>query len=81
VFTEVVVAPAFDPDALAAFAGKQNLRVVRAPLPRAGGLEIRPIEGGALVQDADTVTEHRVEMRVVTTARPTEAQWADLLFA
>jgi phosphoribosylaminoimidazolecarboxamide formyltransferase/IMP cyclohydrolase len=81
VFTEVVIGPAFAPDALAAFAGKQNLRVVRAPSPRLGGLEIRPVEGGALVQDADTVTERREDMRVVTTVQPTEDQWADLLFA
>jgi len=33
VFTEVVVAPGYTPQALAAFARKQNLRVLRAPPP------------------------------------------------
>ena len=48
---------------------RENLRVVRAPLPAAGGLEVRPIDGGALVQDADTVVETRDDMKVVDHAR------------
>ena len=57
VFTEVVVAPSFTDDALAAFAGRQNLRVVQAPLATGGGFDVRPIPGGALVQDRDLVAE------------------------
>jgi phosphoribosylaminoimidazolecarboxamide formyltransferase/IMP cyclohydrolase len=81
VFTEVVIAPDFTEGALAAYAQRQNLRVVRAPLPEPGGLEIRPIEGGALVQDMDTIVETAGDMKVVTSREPTEDQWADLLFA
>ena len=82
VFTEVVVAPGFTDDALERYGAKKNLRVVRAPLPRAGGLELRLIGGGGgLIQDADVVTETRDEMRVVTKREPTEEEWADLLFA
>jgi phosphoribosylaminoimidazolecarboxamide formyltransferase/IMP cyclohydrolase len=81
VFTEVVLAPGYAPGALAAFADKKNLRVVRAPLPEAGGLEIRPIDGGGLIQDADAVTETRDEMKVVSKREPTDEEWADLLFA
>jgi phosphoribosylaminoimidazolecarboxamide formyltransferase / IMP cyclohydrolase len=81
VFTEVVVAPAFSEGALAAFAEKSNLRVVRAPLPAPGELEVRPIDGGALVEDADTITERPSDMRVVTTRQPTADEWEDLLFA
>jgi phosphoribosylaminoimidazolecarboxamide formyltransferase/IMP cyclohydrolase len=81
VFTEVVVAPGYADTALASFAEKKNLRVVRAPLPEPGGLEVRPIDGGALVQDADGVTETRDEMKVVTRREPTNEEWADLLFA
>ena len=81
VFTEVVVAPSFSEGALAAYAEKTNLRVVRAPLPEPGGREVRPIDGGALVSDADTVTEDRSDMRVVSTREPTPPQWEDLLFA
>jgi phosphoribosylaminoimidazolecarboxamide formyltransferase/IMP cyclohydrolase len=81
VFTEVVVAPAFTNGALAAFAERRNLRVVQAP-PRDGrGLEVRPIDGGALVQDMDAIVETGSDMKVVTTVEPTAEQWQDLLFA
>jgi len=81
VFTEVVVAPAFTAGALAAFAEKKNLRVLRAPLAGNGGLETRHIDGGALVQDADEVVETADEMKVVSTREPTREQWRDMLFA
>jgi phosphoribosylaminoimidazolecarboxamide formyltransferase / IMP cyclohydrolase len=81
VFTEVVVAPAFTEAALAAYGEKANLRVLRAPLPAPGGLEVRPIEGGALVQDMDTIEEAMSDMKVVTTREPSPQQWEDLLFA
>jgi len=81
VFTEVVVAPAFTEGALGAFAEKKNLRVLRAPLAGQGGLETRHIDGGALVQDADTVVETVDEMKVVSTREPTKEQWRDMVFA
>ena len=81
VFTEVVVAPSFAPGALEAFAGRQNLRVVQAPLPTGQGLDVRPMPGGALVQDRDAVVETRSDMKVVSSREPTEEEWRDLLFA
>jgi phosphoribosylaminoimidazolecarboxamide formyltransferase/IMP cyclohydrolase len=82
VFTEVVIAPDYSDDALTRFAEKKNLRVVRAPLPQQGGLELRLIGGGGgLIQDADVVTETRADMKVATKREPTEQEWADLLFA
>ena len=81
VFTEVVVAPAFTEGALAAFGEKKNLRVLRAPLAEQGGLETRHVDGGALVQDADTVVETVDEMKVVSAREPTKDQWRDLAFA
>ena len=81
VFTEVVVAPSFTDDALAAFGARQNLRVVRAPLMTGEGLDVRPIAGGALVQDRDLATETPQEWKVVSSREPTEQEWADLAFA
>jgi phosphoribosylaminoimidazolecarboxamide formyltransferase/IMP cyclohydrolase len=81
VFTEVVVAPAFTDAALAAFAERTNLRVVRAPLRRDAGLDVRPLPGGALVQDRDLVTETRAEWKVVSSREPTEGEWGDLELA
>jgi len=77
----VVVAPSFTPQALRVFAGRKNLRVLRAPLPPPGGLEVRPIDGGALVQDSDEIAEAGGDMKVVTTTEPSSVQWKDLLFA
>ncbi len=81
VFTEVVVAPGFSPEAMEVFAGKQNLRLIEAAPPAAGDLEVRPVSGGALVQDRDDVAEDPSEFKVVTSRQPTEAEWADLRFA
>jgi phosphoribosylaminoimidazolecarboxamide formyltransferase / IMP cyclohydrolase len=81
VFTEVVVAPSFTGAALAAFAEKKSLRVIRAPLPEPGGLDVRVLPGGALVQDADAAPESVADLQVVSTRRPTEDEWLDLRFA
>jgi phosphoribosylaminoimidazolecarboxamide formyltransferase/IMP cyclohydrolase len=81
VFTEVVVAPGFSAAALAAFAERKNLRVVQAEPPPPPGLEVRPIEGGALVQEDDSVTEGRDEMKVASKREPEPGEWADLVFA
>jgi phosphoribosylaminoimidazolecarboxamide formyltransferase / IMP cyclohydrolase len=80
VFTEVVVAPSFHPDAREAFSAKANLRVVTAPVDAAVGPEVRSIEGGALVQDRDVVVEGRDDMKVVSSREPTEDEWRDLVF-
>ena len=81
VFTEVVVAPGFDDDALALLTAKKNLRVLTAPPPGAATLDLRTIDGGALVQEVDQVGIDRAAWRVVTKVAPTEEQWVDLELA
>jgi len=81
VFTEVVIAPSFAPGALDAFAERKNLRVVRAPMPTPGGLEVRPIPGGALVQDTDAVDEDPSAWEVVSAREPDDRERRDLAFA
>ena len=55
VFTEVVVAPGYDEGAVELLAAKKNIRLLEcAPLAR-GGVELRPISGGALLQQRDLV--------------------------
>ncbi len=81
VFTEVIVAPSFDADALTILTEKKNLRVLTGPPPYGAALDIRSIDGGLLVQEVDTVNLDATTWRVVTAATPTEAQWADLRFA
>ncbi|WP_411284914.1 bifunctional phosphoribosylaminoimidazolecarboxamide formyltransferase/IMP cyclohydrolase [Lapillicoccus sp.] len=58
VFTEVVVAPDFDADALEVLQAKKNIRILRLPADMQTGrdpLEVRPISGGLLVQTVDRV--------------------------
>ncbi|WP_380167274.1 bifunctional phosphoribosylaminoimidazolecarboxamide formyltransferase/IMP cyclohydrolase [Jannaschia sp. R86511] len=55
VFTEVVVAPAFDDDALAVLTAKKNVRLLVVPAPGGSGQEWRRIDGGLLVQQVDRV--------------------------
>ncbi|MDQ5975163.1 MAG: phosphoribosylaminoimidazolecarboxamide formyltransferase / cyclohydrolase [Actinomycetota bacterium] len=56
IFTEVVIAPDFEPDALALLGAKKNLRVLRVPGPHMGArIETRSISGGLLVQVADDI--------------------------
>jgi phosphoribosylaminoimidazolecarboxamide formyltransferase / IMP cyclohydrolase len=55
IFTEVVVAPSFDEDALAVLTGKKNIRLVECAAPAVGGIESRPISGGLLLQSRDAL--------------------------
>ncbi len=81
VFTEVVVAPGYDDEALATLARKSNLRVLSAAPPGPITLDVRPIDGGLLVQTPDPVSTDRSEWWVVTARAPTAQQWDDLTFA
>jgi phosphoribosylaminoimidazolecarboxamide formyltransferase / IMP cyclohydrolase len=81
VFTEVVIAPGFDAEALAVLGERPNLRVVEAPSLVPGGLDVRAIPGGALVQDRDVLTERREDFQVVSSREPTDDEWRDLLLA
>ncbi|NNE72818.1 MAG: bifunctional phosphoribosylaminoimidazolecarboxamide formyltransferase/IMP cyclohydrolase [Acidimicrobiales bacterium] len=81
VFTEVIVAPAFEPDALAKLLEKKNLRVIEARPPSSPRYEMRSIDGGLLVQTTDRIIAGRDDWQVVTDRPPTDTEWADLEFA
>jgi phosphoribosylaminoimidazolecarboxamide formyltransferase / IMP cyclohydrolase len=55
VFTEVVVAPSYEPAALEILTRKKNLRLLRLRAGARGGVEMRPISGGLLLQQRDLV--------------------------
>jgi phosphoribosylaminoimidazolecarboxamide formyltransferase/IMP cyclohydrolase len=81
VFTEVVVAPDYDEAALEALLAKKNLRVITANAPGEWLFDLKPIDGGFIIQQPDPVSIDRSAWRVVTTAEPTASQWDDLVFA
>ena len=81
VFTEVVLAPAFEPEAREALSAKKNLRLLECPAPQRDRFDLRRAGGGFLVQEPDTIEADTTAWKVVTRRAPTEAEWADLAFA
>ena len=85
IFTEVVVAPDFDADALAILTEKKNLRLLKcAAVEARSTIETRPVSGGLLVQVADGVDAPGDDPTtwVLATGDPVDdATFADLVFA
>jgi phosphoribosylaminoimidazolecarboxamide formyltransferase/IMP cyclohydrolase len=82
IFTEVIIAPDYEPAALEILKTKKNLRVLRAGTPeQTQGLEYKQISGGMLVQTRDMHKLKREDLKVVTKREPTEDEIRDLLFA
>ena len=81
-FAEVIIAPRVEREAREFFATKQNLRVLEVPLAHdVNPFDCKRVGGGLLVQSPDAHVIERAALRVVTRKAPTEAQWADLMFA
>jgi phosphoribosylaminoimidazolecarboxamide formyltransferase/IMP cyclohydrolase len=84
IFTEVVIAPEADEDAIAVFATKKNLRLLVTgglPDPAQRALTFKTLAGGFLVQDRDIGRVSAADLKVVTKKAPSEAQLHDMLFA
>ncbi|GAA4009707.1 bifunctional phosphoribosylaminoimidazolecarboxamide formyltransferase/IMP cyclohydrolase [Sphingomonas swuensis] len=84
IFTEVVIAPDADSEALAVFAAKKNLRLLlTGGMPDASrpGLQVKSIAGGLLVQSRDNGIIRPADLKVVTRRQPTEREVADCRFA
>lgn len=84
VFTEVVAAPDYEEGALEILQTKKNLRVLRLPAPPRGGLELKPISGGLLVQQRDELTapgDNPARWQLVAGPAADAATLRDLAFA
>ena len=84
IFTEVVVAPEADEEAIGVFAAKKNLRLLLTgglPDPAAPGLAVRTVGGGFLVQSRDAAVLTEGELKTVTRRAPTQSELEDLKFA
>jgi phosphoribosylaminoimidazolecarboxamide formyltransferase/IMP cyclohydrolase len=86
-FVEAIVAPSFDADALDVLTKKPkwgtNVRLLHVgtlevPPSRWG---IRPLEGGALLQETDTKSDPEDQWTVVTEKKPEKTAWNDIRFA
>ncbi|MCC6168208.1 MAG: bifunctional phosphoribosylaminoimidazolecarboxamide formyltransferase/IMP cyclohydrolase, partial [Caldilineaceae bacterium] len=82
-FVEVVAAPAYEPEALALFKQKKNLRIVQPAGVTSRPLSLRSIYGAVLVQELDTSQADMdpANWQVVSRRQPSDAQLADLAFA
>jgi phosphoribosylaminoimidazolecarboxamide formyltransferase/IMP cyclohydrolase len=89
-FVEVLMAPAFTPEALAVFKSKVNVRILEIPLPAGGEsaaqqgrnlIDVKRVGSGLLMQTADNHEITLADLKVVTQLQPTPAQLQDLLFA
>jgi phosphoribosylaminoimidazolecarboxamide formyltransferase/IMP cyclohydrolase len=84
IFTEVVIAPDADEGAREVFARKKNLRLLltgELPDPNRGGLALKSVAGGYLLQSRDNGRLAPGDIKVVTRREPTESELADCLFA
>lgn len=84
IFSEVIIAPGFTPEALGILGAKKNLRLVETggmPSPATAGLTVRTIAGALLVQTNDAQKTAGGDLKVVTKRAPSPQEIADLLFA
>ena len=88
-FVEVLIAPSYTPEAIAAFSKKTNLRILEIPSGRASdaaptgwtGLDVKRIGSGLLVQTLDDHRLTRAALKVVSKRAPSPKQLDDLMFA
>ena len=89
-FVEVLMAPAFTPEALAVFEAKANVRLLQIELPKGGdtawaqgrnAVDVKRIGSGLLMQTADNHELALADLKVVSKIQPTPQQLQDLLFA
>jgi phosphoribosylaminoimidazolecarboxamide formyltransferase/IMP cyclohydrolase len=84
IFTEVIIAPDATDAACALIARKKNIRLLLAgglPDPYGGGLMVRNVAGGLLVQERDHGLVEDQDLRVVSRRAPSERERADMKFA
>ncbi|MFO1302336.1 MAG: bifunctional phosphoribosylaminoimidazolecarboxamide formyltransferase/IMP cyclohydrolase [Burkholderiales bacterium] len=82
-FLEVLIAPAYTDDALAAIAKKVNVRVLEIPAlgeARPNAWDMKRVGGGVLVQSPDDANVAEAALKVVTRRAPTAGEMRDLMF-
>ena len=80
-FFEVLIAPAYDEDALEVLRSKKNRVLLLLKDYEVPAFNVRTVLNGTLVQAKDALTEAEADMETVTKLVPTEKQIADMIFA
>ena len=83
-FLDALIAPAYEPDALAALQKRPKLLIIQAGrdlLDQGLGIEITETAFGLIAQSPSTGEMSREALRVVSSRRPTHAELDELLFA
>ncbi|GLJ62846.1 MULTISPECIES: bifunctional phosphoribosylaminoimidazolecarboxamide formyltransferase/IMP cyclohydrolase [Microbacterium] len=86
IFTEVIVAPDFEPAALEVFKTKKNLRLLKLPADwRQETMDVRLVSGGLLLQDSDRFPDDIQSVaqswQLVSGERPSDEEMSDFIFA
>ena len=86
IFTEVIVAPDFEPEALEVFRLKKNLRVLQLPADwKQENMDVRLVSGGLLLQDADRFPDDiesvAKDWQLVSGSQPPADEMTNLIFA
>ncbi len=80
-FFEILLAPAYEPEALELLKSKKNRMILLRKKSRTSKVQFKSLMGGILVQDKDIKTEQSTDLKTVTTLAPSPAQINALLFA
>ena len=80
-FFEIIIAPAYDPEALEILKSKKNRIILQKKGSTLPLKTFRSILNGVIVQDKDIKTENAEDLQVVTVKKPGERETEDLLFA
>jgi phosphoribosylaminoimidazolecarboxamide formyltransferase / IMP cyclohydrolase len=80
IFSEIILAPGYDNDALDLLRKKKNRRLVSFKFSEESN-ELRKITGGYLYQEKDNLVLNPDELKVVTKVQPTKEQIEDMIFA
>ncbi|WP_293870828.1 bifunctional phosphoribosylaminoimidazolecarboxamide formyltransferase/IMP cyclohydrolase [Flavobacterium sp.] len=80
-FCEVVIAPSFDEQAVAILSEKKNRIILVQHVVELPNRQIRTCLNGLLVQDRNSITDSKEDLKVVTNTAPNQHEIEDLLFA
>lgn len=80
-FCEVVIAPAYDEEAIAVLQEKKNRIILVQHEVALPNQNVRTCLNGVLIQDRNAITDTKEGLTYVTSSKPTEQEIDDLLFA